>query len=957
MTLTPQQGQIDLNGAGAQPELLSSAFVSLVAWQRGVLDVTNGLLRADNADTDAAINSALAKTGALAGSDRTYVFRVRDRNRLDNTHEWVEQGIAPAIDQLQDLPDDLLADWRDDLGRGQHIYIANIAALPVTSVVRDILLDQQIKSLLVVPMLQEGRLTGFVGYDSVREHRQFLEPEIELIKLVANTISAVTQRAEALAAAQAANAGLVAQSERLNATLSAIPDLLVEFNCDGRFVGVYSGGSVRSTLPQDGFIGRLVEEVVEAPRAAFVRKIMAEVDRVGPTTGHEYQLAGDDGDVGFYQVSATEIWKGPSKGYVMLVRDVTELHRQEAQILRLNTIAKLTSNLVVMTDAQDRIEWVNPAFEQRSGWKLAELKGSRPKSLLQAGTLDIAARRKIGAAIRNGMAFTGELLNKSRSGEEYWTKIDISPIRDSTGTLTGFVAIQADITDIKQTHERAIKDLDIAIQATEDSIFLSSPEGAINYANPAFRRLFGLAPDEDANTMTLRDILRDSPFTANEETNSSSSTGAWRGEVVGHRRDGSTFNLEISLTRREGGGSVVIARDISERLRMEEERAGLRDELQIVQRNEMIAHLATGVAHDLNNLIAVVDGSADIIETRASDEAEVLAGASRIRRAIKSARELVTTLGRLDRPAARLRSLDLRDLAKECAYLLGNQRLAQNNVIVTLPDEPSLVWGDATDLQQVIANLAINACDAKSDHPNRVELSVLAQSSAVPARAPDVGYHCADGDYSVIVISDTGTGVEPVNRAKLFERYFTTKGKLGTGLGMTVVASIIRDNEAALWFDTTPGQGSTVTVAWPSARHEDVDDHDASVAHAAMPLPLKGKRILIVDDMADVGDVLAAKVRMAGASVIVETNSARALELIADTTQSFSVILTDLDMPGHNGIDLARAASLRDPALPVILVTALTVRAARHRELFAAILAKPVDGSQLIMIIKAAATG
>lgn len=948
------KGEFEVSGSGAQNAFRNDDFAGIVAWQRSVLEVTNGLLRATSNQLDVSVNLALAKTGAIAGSDRTYVFRLRDKNRLDNTHEWVEQGIAPVMDQLQDLPDDLLADWRDDLARGQHIYIDDIASLPATSVVRDVLLDQHIKSLLVVPMMHDGKLVGFVGYDSVRAHRQFLEPEIELIQLVANTISAVIQRADALAAEQAANACLVAQTERLRATLSAIPDLLVELDGDGRFASVHSDGAVRSTLPKDGVIGRLLEEVVEAPRAAFVRKIMAEVDRLGLTTGREYQLKRDDGDVGWYQISAAAISQRFGKGYVMIVRDITELRRQYMQVTRLSMIAELTSNLVVITDAQDRIEWVNRAFEERSGWTLAELKGGRPKSFLQAGMVDRAARRKIGTAIRNGTAFTGELLNKTRSGQEYWTKIDISPILDVTGTLSGFVAVQSDITDIKATHARTLQNLAFAIEATGDSIILCDQQGLISYENPAFRKLFGLAPDENIRGMHLRDFFPDSPLTTVERMSTSSLKGGWIGEVAGRRRDGIALTLEISLTHRDEGDFVIIARDITERLCLENDRSRLRDELQIAQRNEMIAHLATGVAHDLNNLIAVVDGTADIIQMRINDQAEVLAGALRIKRAIRSARDLVTTLARLDRPASRRRSLDLRDLAKECAYLLGNQRLAQNSVTVTVPDEACLVWGDATDLQQVIINLVSNACDAKSDRPNRVELSVLAESSAVPTRDPDVGSFPADGDYSVIVISDTGTGVEQANRTKLFERYFTTKGKLGTGLGMPVVASMIRDNDAALWFDTTLGQGSTVTVAWPSTSHEAVDYPGASAARDPISLPLKGMQILIVDDLPDVAEVLAARVAMAGARVVVETDSARALELILDKTHTFSAILTDLDMPKKSGIDLGRAAALQDLALPVILVTALPERAAQHSELFAAILAKPVDWSQLITIIKTA---
>jgi PAS domain S-box-containing protein len=957
MTLTQKPANIEVNGADEQYELLSRTFVSIIAWQRSVLEVTNALLCADTHQIDAAIKMALAKTSALVDSDQACVFRLRDMNRAEKTHEWVAQGIAREMHQLKDLPDGLLADWRDELGRGQHIFINDIVALPATSVVRDILLDQHIKSLLVVPMLRDGRLNGFVGYESVREHRQFLEPEIEMIQSVADTISAVTERADAFAAVHTFNERLVVQSDRLRATLSAIPDLLLELDGEGRFIRAHSGGSLKPFLLQDNVIGRLLEEVMDAPGAALARKIMSGVDREGQKTGYEYQREDHDGSVRLYQISASARSLESDKGYILLARDITESRRLQSQFFRLRAIAELTSNLVIVTDAQDRIEWVNPAFEKRSGWTLDELKGSRRKSFLQISMVNSDVRSRIGAAIRDGNAFTGELLNKSRSGEEYWTNIDITPIKDSAGTVSGFVVLQSDITDLKRSHERTLQDLAVAIEETADCVVLCKLDESIIYANPAFRQLFGIEPEEDASTINLRDFFSGSPLAASDIVNSTLSVCTWRGELAGRRRDGNMINLDVSLTRRVEGSVVIFLHDITERKRLENVHSKLRDELQIVQRNEMIARLATGVAHDLNNLIIAIDGNVDLIEFRVDTVSEVLSGTKRIRLAMKTARDLVVSLGRLDRSVSRHMSLDLRDLVKNTLYLLGNSRLEQNNVTVMLPDEACFVWGDATDLQQVITNLAINACDAKSDHPNLVKLSVLAPPSAVPARAPDIGHHSADGEYSVFVISDTGTGVEPENHAKLFERYFTTKGKLGTGLGMPVVASIVRENEAALWFDTKLCQGSTVTIAWPSQNREVVHNHDLIAEYAEMSLPLKGKRILIVDDMSDMSDALASLVVMAGATVVLENDSGRALELIGDTTQSFSAILTDLYMPGHNGIDLARAAALRDPALPAILVTALPERVQRHRELFTAILAKPVDSSQLIKLIKAATTG
>jgi CheY-like chemotaxis protein len=228
----------------------------------------------------------------------------------------------------------------------------------------------------------------------------------------------------------------------------------------------------------------------------------------------------------------------------------------------------------------------------------------------------------------------------------------------------------------------------------------------------------------------------------------------------------------------------------------------------------------------------------------------------------------------------------------------------------------------------------------------------------MPGRAPDVGRVAPEAGYSVVTISDTGTGIAAEHLPKLFERYFSTKGNAGTGLGMPIVATILRENDAALWVDSKAGAGTSVTVAWPSAGPEPLA---GAITRRAGPdtapgLP-SGLRILIVDDVPDVAEVLASIVSMAGGNVVSTSDPASALGMIADPTASWSVLVTDLDMPGQTGADLARAAARRDPPLPVLLVTALPERATRDSHLFAGVLSKPVDAGRLIRLVRAVVSG
>lgn len=172
-------------------EAASRAVDRLTRAQAAAVEITNDLLRAPSDGVDAAIDMALARTGALAGSDRTYVFHLRPPDRLDNSHEWTAPGIAPMIAELQDMPVDLMAPWHPAFDADREVYIPDVAALPVGNPIRAVLEMQEIRSLLAVPMRQDGRLTGLVGHDAVRAPRSFLPGEIFLLRSVANAINSV----------------------------------------------------------------------------------------------------------------------------------------------------------------------------------------------------------------------------------------------------------------------------------------------------------------------------------------------------------------------------------------------------------------------------------------------------------------------------------------------------------------------------------------------------------------------------------------------------------------------------------------------------------------------------------------------------------------------------------------------------------------------------------------------
>jgi len=1051
-------------------EALSRAYARVAEWQGKIVDITNELLGAPAAGADPAIDRALARTGSLARSDRTYVFRLRAPDRLDNTHEWVAPGIAPMIAQLQDMPASLLDEWRADLGAGRAVSIPDVEALPETSAVREVLRMQGIRSLLAVPMLRDGEIAGFMGFDAVRTPRRFLPIEIQLLQSVANAVHVVLDRATAEAAAEAARAGLEAERNRLHATLVAIPDLVLELDHEGRFVDHVAGAGLQAAFPAEQFLGRMPEDVLPPELAALARRVMRIVDRDGRAEGQEYQLAVDGTPRWFTLSAAAKTLQGVPAGYVFVIRDVTARLNERRQLQRLGQIAALTSNLVVVTDAAQRIEWVNPAFERRTGWTLEEVRGKPPGSILTAEESDADALARIEAARLAGEPVQVEMLQRSRTGERFWVRKDIQPVFDSGGRLEGFVAVQTDITELKRKHQRALRDRAAALDASSDGIAITDAEGRYVYMNAAHRRLFGIGEREDVRKLNWRDLLPAEAVTRfmAEEWSRLEADGVWRGELPGLHRDGSPVAQEVSLTLRDKGilcitrdiserrrlesalksrvvaldasrdgiaitdgdghyvymnaahrrmfgigddedvsklhwqaiyppdavarfvaehadslmaggfwrgelhgrhrdgrsvpqevsltlheeGIVCITRDISDRLRLEAERARLREELQLAQRRETIAHLASGVAHDLNNLVAVVAGSASLLMDRCAGNDEVRGGLERILRATDTARDLVEGLGHLGRPQAIRAEHDLRRLIAEAVELLGTGRIRDHAVSTVLPDEPCPVWGNVTEILQVIVNLALNACQATGDGPNKVSLAVSA-GFRVPERAPDAGLLCPDGRHTMFTVSDTGTGIERATRARLFERYFSTKGVSGTGLGLPIVASILRDNCAALWLDSSPGRGTTVTVAWPTEPLGAVPAQIGSESPDGQP-DLAGHKILVVDDQADVADVLAEMLETVGAIAVTVSDPQEALDLLRDNPGLWSALVTGLDMPNMCGPDLARSAAACHPRVPSVLVTALPEAIGPDAQHFQAVLSKPIEATRLIPAVRAA---
>jgi PAS domain S-box-containing protein len=508
-----------------------------------------------------------------------------------------------------------------------------------------------------------------------------------------------------------------------------------------------------------------------------------------------------------------------------------------------------------------------------------------------------------------------------------------------------------DVTDLKRT-EAQLAERVAAIDAAQDGIALTDPEGRFRYMNPSHLSMFGFETLAEVKGLPWQALyepdgverMRREAFPALGQQ------GAWRGEAVGRRKDGTPLEQEVSLTLLPDGSLVCVTRDIAERRRNERERLRLREEVQTAHRREAVGQIAAGVAHDFNNLLSAITGSAALAGKAVGADSPAAPHLARITRAARSGADLMHRLLDLGARERRCVPVDLAAPLRTVADLVSAGVGLGVVVETDLPAEPLVVEADPGDILHLMLNLGINARDALGAHGGKVELGLRRATAADLARAPLLGRIDATRAYAVISVADNGSGVPADFAAEMFKPHVSTKGDSGTGLGLAIVAGVVAENDAALALTSTPGEGATFEVFWPM-RHDARSAADAAAVIEGTPKrsALRGRTILIAEDSPTMLATIAAFLEAAGAEVAPCDDPVAAAEAIEEDPTAWDLLVTDLEMPVLDGGALARRARAAAPAMPVILCTgAAEGSVAAIREHFDIVLRKPITQDQLL---------
>ncbi|MCB1519020.1 MAG: PAS domain S-box protein [Hyphomicrobiaceae bacterium] len=461
--------------------------------------------------------------------------------------------------------------------------------------------------------------------------------------------------------------------------------------------------------------------------------------------------------------------------------------------------------------------------------------------------------------------------------------------------------------------ERSEKKLMRAVEQSPATIVITDTNGRIEYVNRRFQDLTGYRLSEvEGRTPSL---LQSGDTSADEYgaiRRSLSKGQEWRGVFRNRRKDGTHYWAEttiLPLTDADGEiqNFIGIGEDITEKRKA-------REQIVKAQKMEAVGLLAGGVAHDFNNVLTTILGASHLASLDAEKDSDIGREITQIEIAARRAQSLVQQLLTFARrqPAAP-QKLNLQDEVQEVVKLIQASIPPTTKVKTRFETDDAWVLADPTHIHQIVMNLCRNAAEAVPKEAGEIEITVVGDTDAPEALS---GHDSDHESWLKLVVTDNGPGLSADTAKRVFDPFFTTKplGK-GTGLGLTMVATLVQDMDGFVSLASQPGEGARFEVTLPRVEAGTVGKVSQE------DLPRGSEQILLVDDEADVASTYRRVLMRLGYRVAAYTDPRSALEAFIREPGKFDLVMTDLVMPDMNGETLAHEVLRLKPSCPVILCT------------------------------------
>jgi len=540
-----------------------------------------------------------------------------------------------------------------------------------------------------------------------------------------------------------------------------------------------------------------------------------------------------------------------------------------------------------------------------------------------------------------------------QDGSRFWASVVINPIRDQDGNLFGFAKITRDITERKAAEtalRQSQEQFRLLVQGVTDyAIFMLDPTGHVISWNSGAQRMKGYAAAEIigqhfSRFYTDEDRAADVPLRALQ---TAEREGRFETEGCRVRQDGSYFWASVVIDAiHDENGSLIgfgkVTRDITERRQVQKALEEAREALFQSQKMEAVGQLTGGVAHDFNNLLQTISGSLEVVEQRlTAGRIDVAQHIAMARTAVDRATALTQRLlAFARRQPLKPEYTNLNTLVPGMRDLIQKSVGEAVQVELRLAEELWPIWADANQIENALLNLAINARDAM---PSGGRLQLETSNTHLDRAYVESEPGLQPGDYVMLAVTDTGTGMPPDVLARAFEPFFTTKpvGQ-GTGLGLSQLYGFARQSGGHVRIESEVGRGTLVRMYLP--RHCGAEEATPEMPPEPSPQVQMKRSVLVVEDEALVRMLLVEALEDQGYTVLEADNGNTALDIVT-SPERIDLLATDVGLPGFNGRQLAEMARSLRPGLKVLFLTGYAYDATLDKEVLSPntqLLGKPV---------------
>lgn len=538
------------------------------------------------------------------------------------------------------------------------------------------------------------------------------------------------------------------------------------------------------------------------------------------------------------------------------------------------------------------------------------------------------------ALLREPVSLTGELRIVMPDGQIKWLLQRSSAVRQESAVRVR-VGVLLDITERKRT-ELALRESEtrwrLAMEGAGDGVWDWNLQTGEEYVSARIKTMFGFGDGELAGIADSLDRLthpEDVPkMLRDRAAHFAGETPVYRNEHRVQCKDGSwkwVLSRGMVIARDDDGQPLRMVgthSDITELKQAEAQQRALEAQLRESQKMEAIGTLAGGVAHDFNNLLAAILGNLALAREDVGPDHLAQESLSEINRAAIRARQLVQQILAFSRrQAQQLVHQPLAPLVDEALALMRSLLPAGVRLTTQLGGEVLPVLADATQMQQVLMNLCTNAWQALDGRSGEVTVAlhtaVLDAGSALQAGGVPAGV------YACLSVADNGLGMDAVTQRRVFEPFFTTKPSgAGTGLGLAVVHGIVKAHNGTITLTSQLGEGARFDVYLPLAGAAAVPAVAADPPAAVGPMgQANGRHVVYVDDYEAMVFLVGRLLRKQGYRVSTFTSGESALAWLQAHPDPIDLLVTDQNMPGMSGVDLARESLRERPDLRVAIVS------------------------------------